>query len=87
MIAGLWFGGAGGKGASFMNFLSSARHVDALVDVNPRKQGMYLAGSSHEIIAPEALVGRRPELVIVVNPLYENEIAANLKSVGLETAR
>ena len=78
--------GAGGKGVSFMNFLSSARHVDALVDVNPRKQGMYLAGSGHEIIAPEALVERRPDVVVVMNPLYENEIASDLRSMGLETA-
>lgn len=75
--------GAGGKGVSFINFLEEARHVEALVDINPRKQGMYLAGSGHEILAPEALRDRRPDVVVVMNPLYKQEIEATLRSVGL----
>jgi hypothetical protein len=75
--------GAGGKGVSFMNFLAEAHRVDALVDVNPRKQGMYLAGSGHEILAPEALVDRQPDVVVVMNPLYEHEITAQVRSLGM----
>jgi hypothetical protein len=75
--------GAGGKGVSFMNFLAEAHRVDALVDVNPRKQGMYLAGSGHEILAPESLIDRRPDVVVVMNQLYEHEITAHLRSLGM----
>ena len=78
--------GAGGKGVSFMNFLDTEDRVDCLVDVNPRKQGMYLAGTGHEIVAPARLAELRPDLVIVLNPLYEAEIAAQLKSLGLGNA-
>jgi hypothetical protein len=75
--------GAGGKGVSFMNFLDEAHRVDAMVDVNPRKQGMYLAGSGHEILAPEALIERRPDVIVVMNPLYEDEITTRVRSLGL----
>jgi SAM-dependent methyltransferase len=75
--------GAGGKGVSFMNFLGEAHRVDSLVDVNPRKQGMYLAGTGHEILAPEALIDRLPDVVVVMNPLYEDEITAHVRSLGM----
>jgi hypothetical protein len=75
--------GAGGKGVSFMNFLAEAHRVDALVDVNPRKQGMYLAGTGHEILAPEALIERQPDVIVVMNPLYEHEIRAHVRSLGI----
>lgn len=75
--------GAGGKGVSFMNFLTEAHRVDALVDVNPRKQGMYLAGTGHEILAPEDLIDRQPDVIVVVNPLYEQEVTARVHTLGL----
>ena len=79
--------GAGGKGVSFMNFLEEAHHVNALVDVNPRKQGMYLAGSGHEILSPEALVENRPDVIVVMNPFYEAEITAETRALGLDDTR
>lgn len=75
--------GAGGKGVSFMNFLSAAQGVHALVDINPRKQGLFLAGSGHEILAPEELPKHRPDVVLVMNPLYLGEIGETLRELGL----
>jgi hypothetical protein len=44
---------------------------------------MYLAGTGHEIVAPEQLIARRPDLVVVMNPLYEPEITEQVRSLGL----
>jgi ABC-type hemin transport system substrate-binding protein len=43
-----------------------------------------MAGTGHEIIAPEALVELRPELVVVMNPIYRDEIAAELARLGVD---
>lgn len=75
--------GAGGKAVSFMSFLSEPGLVDVLVDVNPRKHGMYLAGSGQQIVSPESLVDLGPDVVVVMNALYRDEITETLDSLGL----
>jgi SAM-dependent methyltransferase len=77
----LWGGGA--KGTTFLNLVDGAEHVGAVVDLNPRKQGTFVPGTGHPIVAPEALVGRAPARVIVMNPLYRDEIAARLAELEL----
>lgn len=76
----LWGGGA--KGVTFLN--SVAGRIDAVVDVNPRKQGRYLPGTGHEVLGPEALRVVDPSVVIVMNAAYEQEIRRNLADLGLD---
>lgn len=78
--------GAGAKGVSFVNGLGLGDAIEVAVDVNPRKQGTFLAGSGQRIVAPETLRERPPALVIVMNPIYEDEIRAQLRTLGV-TAR
>jgi SAM-dependent methyltransferase len=66
--------GAGSKGVTFLNVLKITDGVDYVVDLNPFKQGMYVPGSGQQIVAPELLTEIRPDVVIVMNPLYMNEI-------------
>ena len=75
--------GAGGKTVGFMSLLGLGDAIDAVVDVNPGKQGSYLAGSGQPILAPEALRERRPDVVIVMNPVYRREIEERLAGLGL----
>jgi SAM-dependent methyltransferase len=75
--------GAGGKTVGFTSLLGLGDAIDAVVDVNPGKQGSYLAGSGQPILAPEALRERRPDVVIVMNPVYRREIQAELARLGL----
>jgi hypothetical protein len=56
-----------------------------VVDINPHKQGTYNAGTAQKIIASEDLVALEPALVIVMNPVYEREIGANLAALGIRT--
>lgn len=79
--------GSGSKGVSFFAGLGEAsKLVDYAVDINPYKHGKYMAGSGHLIVGPERLVEDKPELVIVMNPIYLAEIGDELKKLGVTTA-
>jgi SAM-dependent methyltransferase len=55
----------------------------AVVDINPAKQSGYLPGSGLPILAPEDLGGIDPDLVLAMNPVYVDEIAADLERLGV----
>jgi SAM-dependent methyltransferase len=78
----LW--GGGSKGVSFLTTLGLSTEIASIVDINPYKQGKFMPGTGHPIIAPEALVDQPPDLVIVMNPIYVEEIKASLKRLELE---
>lgn len=75
--------GGGSKAVSFLTTLGLADEIDAVVDINPYKQGRFMPGTGHSVIAPRALVDRRPDLVIVMNPIYREEVRAALSGLGL----
>jgi len=77
--------GAGSKGITFANALgAAAQPLNALVDLNKRKHGLMTAGVALPVIAPEDLVDIRPDLVLISNGLYEEEITAQVRSMGLQ---
>jgi threonine dehydrogenase-like Zn-dependent dehydrogenase len=76
--------GAGSKGVAFLSALGDRGLVDAAVDINPFKRGMFMAGTGHCIVAPEQLKAAPPDLVVAMNPVYRNEITATLRSLDLD---
>lgn len=77
----LW--GAGAKGVTFLNVVPAGRTLQAVVDLNPRKQGMYVPGTGQAIVAPQELTRLRPDVVVLLNPLYKAEVQAGLDQMGL----
>ncbi len=75
--------GSGSKGVTFLNILQPGETVPHVVDINPRKQGRYVAGTGQAIVAPEALRTLQPSVVVVMNGIYRNEIGATLQGLGL----
>ena len=75
--------GAGSKGVIFLNILKCEDLIEYVVDLNPRKQGMYVAGTGQKIVPPEFLRDYQPDIVIVMNPIYENEIRQLTKDLDL----
>lgn len=76
--------GAGAKGMTFAQMLDpDAARIAAIVDINPGKQGRCIAMSGHRVVPPEALSSLRPNLIIVMNPIYAGEIAELVRSLGL----
>lgn len=77
----LW--GGGSKAVSFLTTLGLSEEIDAAVDINPYKQGRFIPGTGHPVVAPEALMERPPALVIVMNPIYCEEVKAALSRMRL----
>lgn len=83
--AALW--GAGSKGVTFLNVVAAATDettISHVVDINPRKHGMHVAGSGQQIVGPEDLTAAPPDVVIVMNPNYVDEISATLTGLGID---
>lgn len=78
----LW--GAGSKGVNFLNVFRREEAIEFVVDLNPFKQGMFIPGTGQKIVAPEFLPRYRPDVVVVMNSIYQKEIAARLKTLGLD---
>jgi hypothetical protein len=75
--------GGGSKAVAFLTTLNVPRAVRYAVDVNPFRVGTFLAGGGEEIVAPEFLKAYRPDVVIIMNPIYQNEICAQLSGMGI----
>ena len=76
--------GAGSKGITFANALGeAAAPLAALVDLNPRKHGLYAPGVALPVVSPEDLKDLRPDLILISNALYEAEITEQVRAMGL----
>lgn len=77
----LW--GSGSKGVAFLTTLGIRDEIEYTVDINPHKHGTYMAGTGQQIVGPDFLQGYRPDLVIIMNPVYKDEIQRDLSERGL----
>ena len=77
----LW--GSGSKAAGFLSTLGIREQIPYIVDINPHKQGLFQAGTGQEIVAPARLQEYRPDLLIIMNGIYREEIQNDLHSMGL----
>jgi hypothetical protein len=75
--------GAGSKAVAFLTTLNARREIQYAVDINPHKQGTYLAGAGVKIVGPGFLHEYQPEVVIVMNPIYCSEITNTLTQIGI----
>jgi hypothetical protein len=75
--------GSGSKCVSLISSLRLGPELIAVVDINPHKHGKFLAGSGLEIVSPDALRSLRPEVVLVMNSIYSEEIRHDLAARSL----
>ncbi|MEZ5973263.1 MAG: class I SAM-dependent methyltransferase [Planctomycetota bacterium] len=75
--------GTGARGINFLNLVDRERVITAAIDINPRKHGLFAAGTGQCITPPDSLRELRPDVVIIMNGIYENEIRASLAEMGL----
>lgn len=78
----LW--GSGSKAVSYLTTLKLGSEIAGVTDINPHKAGKFLAGTGHEISGPDRLRDIRPDVVVVMNSIYVEEIWAELSAIGLE---
>lgn len=75
--------GSGSKGVSFLTTLGITSEVAHVVDINPYRQGKFMPGTGHQIVAPDFLRTSRPARVIIMNPVYVPEISKALRDLGV----
>jgi methyltransferase family protein/C-methyltransferase-like protein len=77
--------GAGAKATTFLNVVDPAGSVIShVVDINPRKIGRFVPGAGQEIVPPNVLTELRPDVIILMNEIYQDEIAADTAKFGLK---
>jgi SAM-dependent methyltransferase len=77
----LW--GSGSKATACLTSLAAGPEVLGVIDINPHKAGRFVAGTGHRIAPPEELPELAPDVVVVMNPVYAEEIRADLAGRGL----
>jgi SAM-dependent methyltransferase len=75
--------GAGGRGINFLNLVEASGFIRHIVDINPDRRGGYVPGSGQLVVAPEFLQDYRPDLVLLTNPTYEQEVRQQVASLGV----
>jgi hypothetical protein len=60
------------------------RAIEHVVDINPHRQGRHMPGTGQLIVAPAFLAEHEPDCVIVMNPVYVDEIGEDLARLGLD---
>ena len=69
----------------FLSTIGCADKIEYVVDINPYLQGKFIPGLGLEIKAPEFLKEYMPDLVIVMNPVYRDEIQQMLNDMRINT--
>jgi SAM-dependent methyltransferase len=75
--------GSGSKCVAFLTTLGVDDEVGSIVDVNPHRHGKFIPGAGREVRPPESLREYKPDMVVVMNPIYEDEIRQMLVDMEL----
>lgn len=75
--------GTGSKGVTFLNMVDSSGLIQYAVDLNPRKQNMYIPGTGQKVVSPDFLRDYWPDKVLVMNPIYIEEIGKILADIDV----
>ena len=81
---GMLIWGAGAKGATFVNILDPQQQwIRAVVDINPKKAGRFVAGTGHPVITPVQIAQTGATDVLIMNENYRQEIMSMASGAGL----
>jgi hypothetical protein len=75
--------GAGARALLFLHQVDNNDHVGCVVDINPVRQGNYLAHIGVRIDPPDRLVEFRPDLILISNSAFADEIRQQASVLGL----
>lgn len=75
--------GSGSKCVSFLTTLGTEDQIEYIVDINPHRHGKFIPGLGKEIMPPEFLKEYKPDQIIVMNPIYCDEIQKSIDGMGV----
>jgi hypothetical protein len=71
------------KAVAFLTTLGVGNAVEFVVDINPFRQNKFMPGTGQRIVPPKFLAEYKPDVVILMNPIYRKEVQADLDKMGL----
>ena len=77
----LW--GSSSKTVAFLSTLKINTEIQHVVDINPHRQNTHIAGTGQKIVPPLFLKHYRPDVVLIPNPVYGDEIRQALEQMDL----
>jgi SAM-dependent methyltransferase len=77
--------GSGSKCVSFLTTLNVKDEIDYVVDINPYRHGKFIPGAGKKIMPPKFLKRYDPDVVIVMNSAYRDEIRQMLDDMCVNT--
>ena len=77
--------GSGSKCVSFITTLKVENEIGCVIDINPYRQGKFIPGTGKQIMPPEFLKTFNPDVTIVMNPAYRDEIKQMIDDLGIST--
>ena len=77
--------GSGSKCVSFMTTLAVKDEIEVIIDINPYRHGKFLPGVGKKIMPPEFLKKYEPDITLIMNPIYCDEIRQMLDDMGVNT--
>jgi hypothetical protein len=75
--------GSGSKCVAFMATLGIQDEISYIVDINPNRHGKYIPGIGKQILSPQSLKEFKPQTIIVMNPIYCDEIRKMVETMGI----
>ncbi len=76
--------GGGSKSVGFLTHFDDIGVIDHVVDINPHMQGNYIPGIGKQYVGPDFLKDYQPDVVIIMNSVYMEEIRKMLNERGVD---
>ena len=80
LTAGVYLWGAAGKGVMCCNLLDGEQ-ILGCIDKNPFKQGKFVPGTGHKVIAPADVTYEKTPCILVENDVYFDEIEKEVHEI------
>lgn len=75
--------GGGSKSVGFLTQFADLDVIEHVCDINPHMQGNFIPGIGKQYVGPDFLEDYKPDVVIVMNSVYMDEIQNDLAERGL----
>lgn len=76
--------GGGSKSVGFLTQFDDIGVIEHVVDINPHMQGNFVPGIGKQYVGPDYLKEYRPDVVVIMNSVYMEEIRRMLNERGLD---
>jgi hypothetical protein len=67
-----------------MTTLKIKDEIQYIVDINPNRHGKFIPGVGKQIVSPNFLKDYKPEVIIIMNPVYLDEIRKMVETMGIK---